>query len=88
MAFMTRATHVLQWHKQRAATSRGEANPKIMSQSGLESATRLHEVGIASNRGSARHGEYVPGPCTHRPSHHESWLYQKLLDQPVREVGT
>ena len=24
-------------------------------------------------------GEYVPGPCTHRPSHHESWLYQKLL---------
>ena len=24
------------------------------------------------------HGEYVPGPCTHRPSHHESWLYQKL----------
>ena len=23
------------------------------------------------------HGEYVPGPCTHRPSHHESWLYPK-----------
>ena len=20
-----------------------------------------------------RRGEYVPGPCTHRPSHHESW---------------
>ena len=33
-------------------------------------------------------GEYVPGPCTHRPSHHESWLYQKLLDQPARGVGT
>jgi hypothetical protein len=26
------------------------------------------------------HGEYVPGPCTHRPSHHESLLYPK----PVR----
>ena len=26
-----------------------------------------------------RHGEYVPGPCTHRPSHHESLLYQKSL---------
>src|SRR5437870_12937997 len=26
----------------------------------------------ASNPGSARRGEYVPGPCTHRPSHHES----------------
>ncbi len=30
------------------------------------------EAGIASNRGSACRGEYVPGPCTHRPSHHES----------------
>ena len=24
-------------------------------------------------------GEYVPGPCTHRPSHHESRLYQKCV---------
>ncbi len=45
-----------------------ESRPKF----GLESATRLHEAGIASNRGSACRGEYVPGPCTHRPSHHES----------------
>ena len=45
------------------------------SQFGLQSATRLHEAGIASNRGSACRGEYVPGPCTHRPSHHESRLY-------------
>ena len=22
-------------------------------------------------------GEYVPGSCTHRPSHHGSWLHQK-----------
>ena len=34
--------------------------------------TRLREAGIASNRGSACRGEYVSGPCTHRPSHHES----------------
>ena len=26
-----------------------------------------------------RRREYVPGPCTHRPSHHESCLHQKLL---------
>ncbi len=39
----------------------------------------LHEVGIASNRGSAGRGEYVPGPCTHRPSHHGSWFYLKAL---------
>ena len=44
---------------------------KSQSQFGLQVATRLHEVGIASNRGSACRGEYVPGSCTHRPSHHE-----------------
>src|SRR5436190_13483762 len=60
---------------------------KNRSQFGLKSATRLHEVGIASNRGSARRGEYVPGPCTHRPSHHGSQLLQKWLAQPAREGG-
>ena len=54
-----------------------ELNPKSRSKFRLESATRLHEGGIASNRASARRGEYVPGPCTHRPSHHESLLYSK-----------
>ncbi len=39
--------------------------PQNRSQLGLESAIRLHECGIASNRGSERRGEYVPGPCTH-----------------------
>jgi hypothetical protein len=53
----------------------GELIAENRSQFGLQAATRLHEVGIASNRGSARRGEYVPGPCTHRPSHHESRLY-------------
>ena len=26
-----------------------------------------------------RHGEYVPGSCTHRPSHHGSVLHQKQV---------
>ena len=26
-----------------------------------------------------RCGEYVLGPCTHRPSHHESWQYPKYV---------
>jgi hypothetical protein len=34
-----------------------------------------------------RRGEYVPGPCTHRPSHHESLLYPKLVSQPAREAA-
>jgi hypothetical protein len=47
-----------------------EQNTESQSQFGLQSETRLYEVGIASNRISERCGEYVPGPCTHRPSHH------------------
>ncbi len=31
-----------------------------------------------------RRREYVPGPCTHRPSHHESRLHPKSLSQPVK----
>ena len=47
------ATHVLQWYGQRAATWRQGANLQTISQFGSESATRLREAGIASNRISA-----------------------------------
>ena len=53
-------------------TARFSQSHKSVLSSGSQSATRLREAGIASNRGSACRGEYVPGPCTHRPSHHES----------------
>ena len=59
-----------------------ERNSKTSSQFGLQAATRLHEVGIASNRRSAYCGEYVPGPCTHRPSHHESRKHPKPVGEP------
>ena len=45
---------------------------KISPQLELKSATRLHELGIGSNRGSAGRGEYVLGSCTHRPSSQQS----------------
>ncbi len=32
-----------------------------------------------------RRREYVPGPCTHRPSHHESRLHPKSLIQLFTE---
>ncbi len=75
MSLMSRATHVLQWLEQKVAKLRGGANPQNQPQFGLESAIRLHEGGIASNRGSERYGEYVPGSCTHRPSRHGSQQY-------------
>ena len=58
-------------------TREGERTSKTRSQFGSQAATRLREVGIASNRRSAYCGEYVPGPCTHRPSSHESGQHPK-----------
>ena len=62
MPLTFRATHVLQWRKQREAIPRGGANPQKRSQFGLQAATRLHEAGIASNRGS------VPSSREYQPS--------------------
>ncbi len=67
--------------KKLPVTSRRKAGMRLLS------ATREHEVGIASNRGSACRGEYVPGPCTHRPSHHGSWFYPKPVRQPARGLA-
>ena len=75
----TRTTMALNKEKQDREV---EQNSETTSQFGLQAATRLHEVGIASNRGSACHGEYVPGPCTHRPSHHPSRLHPKPPAEP------
>ena len=79
----TRATMAVTVGSERATWSKS----KKPSQFGSYSATRVREVGIASNRGSACRGEYVPGPCTHRPSHHGSWLYLKAVRQPAKEAA-
>ncbi len=52
--------------------------PEISPQFRLRAATRPHEVGIGSNRGSASRGEYVLGACTHRPSRQQSQGWPKF----------
>ncbi len=61
-------THVLQWRIQRKRP-REQADLIKCVVVRIESATRLHEVGIASNRGSECHGEYVPGRLVHTARH-------------------
>ncbi len=81
------APYVLGYTRATMAGNRGQRSreaeriPESRSQFGLRAATRPHEVGVASNRESARRGECVPGPCTHRPSHHESWQHPKPVTQ-------
>src|SRR5438105_1719724 len=67
--------------------ARGSQSQQSRSQFGLQAATRLHEGGVASNRRSAHGGEYVPGPCTHRPSHHGSREDLKPPGQPAPRKG-
>ena len=43
---------------------------------------KLESLGMV---GPLRHGEHVPGPCTHRPSRHGSWECPKSVRQPARE---
>ena len=70
-------THATMGTHKELRTGDGELISQTCSQFGLEAATRLHEVGVASNRRSAHYGECVPGSCTHRPSHHESRQHLK-----------
>ena len=54
-------------------TARWSESPKpgLSSDRGLQ----LAPVKVESLVTAGQHyrGEYVPGPCTHRPSRHESW---------------
>jgi len=42
---------------------------------------KLESLVIVDQR---RHGEYVPGPCTHRPSRHGSCERPKSVPEPAR----
>ncbi len=67
------------------ARVRQPPKPSLSSDSSLQLETmKLESLVIA---GQLYGGEYVPGPCTHRPSHHGSWLRPKSLPQPAREGG-
>src|SRR5215210_3633133 len=88
MAPTPRATHTLQWPEESAATWQPGANREGRSQFRLRAATCPHEGGVASNRVSAERGEYVPGPCTHRPSRHGSREDLKSVGRPQQWGGS
>lgn len=56
-----------------------KVNQKPLPQFGLMTETCYHKGGITSNRKSGCYGEFVPRPCTHRPSHAGSVFYSKVI---------
>ena len=78
MVLTSRATHVLQWAVQRASelaiTSQSQ-KAALSADRRLQPASVKPESLVIGDQ--PRPGEYVPEPCTHRPSSHESWGYPK-----------
>jgi hypothetical protein len=76
------ATHVLQWPvikgRQPAMGSQSQ-KPGLSSDCRLQLACMKLESLVIVDQ--PRNGECVLGSCTHRPSHQESWQYQKALCQ-------
>ena len=50
---------------------------------------QLARVNVESLVTAGQHyrGEYVPGPCTHRPSRHESRQHLKPVGEPARDAA-
>ena len=71
-AYVLGYTHPTMAKNNEPQAGNGKQISEISPQFRLGSAIRPHEVGIASNRGSACRGEYVLGSCTHRPSRQQS----------------
>ena len=74
-------------HATMAGTMGREAARRSQSsKAGLSSDRRLQPAYVKSEllvtAGQLYCGEYVPGPCTHRPSRHGSWQHLKSVTQP------
>jgi hypothetical protein len=68
-------------------TARWSESPKpgLSSDRGLQPAPVKSESLVTA--GQHYCGEYVPGPCTHRPSRHESRQHLKPVGQPFGEAA-
>ncbi len=79
MPLMSWAANMLQWPVQWACDAvRWSESLKagLSSDWGLQlDPMKVESLVIADQQ---RRGEYVPGPCTHRPSRHESRQHPKL----------
>ncbi len=88
MALTPGATHMLQWgHTEgREAAKRSESQKGPLSSDwSLQLDSMKSESLVTADQPSG--GEYVPGPCTHRPSSQPSQVHPKRSTQPAKEGG-
>ena len=66
--------------------ARGSESQKAGPGSDWRLKLALMKVELLVIANQQRRGEYVPGPCTHRPSHHESRQYPKQAQPTLWEA--
>ena len=81
----TRATMVATKRSEGASRS-GSQKSGLSSDCGLQPAHMKSELLVIADQPCR--GECVPGPCTHRPSHHGSWKHPKSVLNPAAEGET
>ena len=74
-------------HATMAGTEGSETARRSEShKAGLSSDCRLQpacmKLELLVTAGQPHGCEYVPGPCTHRPSRHGSWQHLKVVSEP------
>jgi hypothetical protein len=67
------------------AARRSQAKKTVLS-SDCRLQLACMKVELLVNAHQPRRVEYVPGPCTHRPSRHGSWSRLKPVGEPAREA--
>jgi hypothetical protein len=88
---MTSSQHGLYVQGYTHATMGGTEGSKTAKLSGSQKAVRSSDCRLQPacmkpellvTAGQLHCGEYVPGPCTHRPSRHGSWQHLKSVSEP------
>ncbi len=86
MALTPGATHMLQWTLTMGSnTARWSESQKYVLSSDCSLQLDYMKLESLVTAGQLNCGEYVPGPCTHRPSCHLSCLHPKSMAQLARE---
>jgi hypothetical protein len=88
---MTSSQHGLDAQGYTHATMVGTEGSEVARRSGSQKAGRSSDcrlqlacmkLELLVTAGQPHGGEYVPGPCTHRPSRHGSWQHLKSVSEP------
>ena len=89
MPLIAWAANMLQWAVQTASQlARVSESEKAVLSSDWSLQLDSMKAESLVTAGQQYCGEYVPGPCTHRPSHHESRQHPKPVAQPFgRELS-